>query len=82
MELIFMADFAKHALTLCGTRKLQFFYVESLPEFKNRPMPKTVIAVCKQIIKVKNHIKFLGCISAAENFQYVCSHRTHCAAKG
>ena len=39
-------------LTLCGTRKLQFFYVEILPEFQNRPMPKTVNAICKQIIKV------------------------------
>ena len=34
-------------LTLCGTRKLQFFYVEILPEFKNRPMPKTVNATLK-----------------------------------
>ena len=32
-------------LTLCGTRKLQFFYAEILPEFKNRPMPKTVHAI-------------------------------------
>ena len=37
-------------LTLCGTRKLQFFYVEILPEFKNRHMPKIVNAICKQII--------------------------------
>ena len=43
-------------LTLCGTRKLEFFYAEILPEFKNRPMPKTVNAICKQIIKVKKII--------------------------
>ena len=44
------------SLTLCGTRKLQFFYSDILPEFKNRPMPKTVNAICKQIIKVKKII--------------------------
>ena len=43
----------KNLLTLCGTKKLLFFYAEILPEFKNRPMPKTVNAICKQIIKVK-----------------------------
>ena len=41
-------------LTLCGTRKLQFFYAEILPELKNIPMPKTIIATCEKIIKVKN----------------------------
>ena len=48
------------ALTLCGTKKLHFFYVEILPEFKNRPMPKTVNAVLKQIIKVKKSYKISG----------------------
>ena len=52
-------------LTLCGTRKLQFFYVEILPEFKNRPMPKTVNAIRKQIIKVKKSYKISGmCFSS------------------
>ena len=69
-------------LTICGTGKLQLFYGEILPELKNKSMPKTVNAICKQIIKVKKIIRFQGCISAAENFQYVCSHRTHCDAKG
>ena len=65
-------------LTLCGTITILL-----LPKFKNRPMPKTINAICKQVIKLKkNHIRFLGCISAAEDFQYVCLHRTHCAAKG
>ena len=33
-------------------------------------MPKTVSVICKQIIKVKkNHTRFLGYISAAENFE-------------
>ena len=52
-----------YTLTLCGTpfaRKLQFFYSEILPEFKNRPMPKTVNAICKQIIKVKKSYKISG----------------------
>ena len=40
-------------LTLWGKRKLQFFYAEILPEFKNRPMPKIENAIYKQIIKVK-----------------------------
>ena len=44
----------------CGTRKLQFFYAEILPELKNRPMPKTVNAVCKKIIKVKNSFEISG----------------------
>ena len=32
-------------LTLCGTRKLQFFHADILEEFKNRLMPKTVNAI-------------------------------------
>ena len=40
-------------LSLCGTRKLQFFYVEILPEFKNTPTPEIVNAIAKQIIKVR-----------------------------
>ena len=36
---------AQFLLTLCGTRKLQFFYAEILPEFKNKPMPKAVNAI-------------------------------------
>ena len=55
---LIVMDFA--ILTLCGTRKLQFFYVEILPEFKNRPMPKTVNAICKQLIKVKKSYKISG----------------------
>ena len=47
-------------LTLCGTRKLQFFYAEILSEFKNRLMPKTVNAICEQIIKVKKSCKISG----------------------
>ena len=47
-------------LTLCGTRNLQFFYAEILPEFKNGSMPKTVNAICKQIIKVKKSYKISG----------------------
>ena len=47
-------------LALCGTRKLQFFYAEIIPEFKNRPMPKTVNAICKKIIKVKNSFENSG----------------------
>ena len=58
-------------LTLCGTRKLQFFYVEILPEFKNRPMPKTVIAICKQIIKVKNIYMISGMYFSSWEFS-VC----------
>ena len=50
----------KANLTLCGTRKLQFFYAEILPEFKNRPMPKTVNATCKKIKKVKKSYKTSG----------------------
>ena len=57
-------------LTLSGTRKLQLFYAETLPELKNRPMPKTVNAICKKIIKVKKLFKIYGIyISVAENFQ-------------
>ena len=51
---------SKVCLTLCGTSKLQFFYAEILPEFKNRPMLKTVNAICKQIIKVKKSYKISG----------------------
>ena len=40
-------------LTLCGTKKLQFFSIEILPEFKNKPMLKTENEICKKIIKVK-----------------------------
>ena len=47
-------------LTLCGARKLQFFYAEILPEFKNRTMPKTVNAICKEMIKVKKIIYDFG----------------------
>ena len=47
-------------LTLCGTRKLQFFYAEILPELKKRPMPKIVNAICKKIIKVKNSFAISG----------------------
>ena len=51
---------ADEKLTLCGARKLQSFYAEILPELKNRPMPKTVNAMCKQIIKVKKSYKISG----------------------
>ena len=47
-------------LTLCGTMKLQFFYIEILPEFKDRPMPKTVNTICNKIIKVKISFKISG----------------------
>ena len=50
---MFYWKFKNAWLTLCGTRKLQFFYSNILPELKNRPMPKTVNAICMQIIKVK-----------------------------
>ena len=43
-----------HNLTLFGTRKLQFFYAVILPELKSRPMPRTVNAISKKIIKAKN----------------------------
>ena len=63
------ANFRKASLTLCGTRKLQLFYTEILPEFQNRLMPETVNAICNNVIKVKYHARFLGYISAAENFE-------------
>ena len=49
-------------LTLCGTSKLQFFYAEILPELKkkNKPMSKTVNAICKKIKKVKNLFEISG----------------------
>ena len=47
-------------LTLCGTRKFQFFYAEILSEFKNRPMHKTVNAIYEQRIKVKKSYKISG----------------------
>ena len=48
-------------LTICGTIKLQFFYAEILPELKNRLMPKTVNAICKETTKIKtNHSGFLA----------------------
>ena len=49
-----------YLVTLSGTSKLQFFYVEILPEFKNKPMPKIVNAIYKNIIKVKNSFKISG----------------------
>ena len=51
---------AVNVLTLCGTRKLQFVYVEILPEFKNRPMSKIVNAICQKMIKVKKSLKISG----------------------
>ena len=51
------ANFRKASLTLCGTRKLQLFYTEILPEFKNRPMLETANSNCKKIIKVKKIIQ-------------------------
>ena len=48
------------ALTLCGTRKLQFFYAEILPELKNRRMPKIVNTICTKTIKVKNLFEIFG----------------------
>ena len=47
-------------LTLCGPKKLQFFYAEILPELKDRPMPKTVNAICKKIIIIKNSFEISG----------------------
>ena len=47
-------------LTLCGTRKLQFFCAEIQLEFKNRPMPKAVNAIWKEIIKVNKLYKIPG----------------------
>ena len=41
------------SLTFCGTGKLQFFNAEILSELQNRPMPKTVNAICKKITKGK-----------------------------
>ena len=58
-------------LTLCSTSKLQFFYAEILPDFKNRPMPKTVNAICKQIIKVKKSYKISGMYFSSWEF-WVC----------
>ena len=55
-----LSYFQSFILTLCGTRKLQFFYAEILLELKNRPMPKTVNAIYKQTIKVKNSFKISG----------------------
>ena len=52
--------FQSASLTLCDTRKLQFFYANILPEFKDTPMPKTVNAICKQIIKIKKSNKISG----------------------
>ena len=50
----------KTVLTLCSTRKSQLFYAEILPEFKNRPMPKTVNAICKKIIEVEKSFEISG----------------------
>ena len=56
-------------LTLCGTRKLQFFYAEILPEFKNRAMPKRVNAVCMKIIKGKKPYKISGIYFSSSEFR-------------
>ena len=47
-------------LTLCGTRKLEFFYAEILPEFKNRFMCKIENAIFKKTIKIKISFKISG----------------------
>ena len=47
-------------LNLYGARKLQFFYAEVLPEFKNRSMSKIVNAICNKIIKVKISFNISG----------------------
>ena len=70
---------SKVCLTLCGTSKLQFFYAEILPEFKNRPMLKTVNAICKQIIKVKKSYKISAmCFSSWEFLVCVFAPDTLC----
>ena len=71
--------FTTVTLTLCGTRKLQLFYGEILPEFKNRSMPRTVNAICKQIIKVKKSYKISGMnFSSWEFWAWVFAPDTLC----
>ena len=52
-------------ITVCGTRKLQLFYDTILQKLKNRPMRKTVNAICKKIIKVKNSFEIAGIYSSS-----------------
>ena len=44
-------------LRLLGARKIQFFYTEILPEFKNRSMPENSKCNFQEKTKSKNFIE-------------------------